>query len=70
MLKDKFAFIERKRQQTAIRNEQDELRMHGATRTLQTLCSLSHPGLMLREKDSERCRCSDSDKEEKICAKR
>ena len=29
---------------------------------------LSHPVLMLREKDSERCLCSD--KEEKICAKR
>lgn len=31
---------------------------------------LSHPVLMPREKDSEKCLCSDSDKEEKICAKR
>lgn len=38
MLKDKFAFID-EATTTAIRNEQDELRMHGVTRTLQTLCS-------------------------------
>ena len=38
MLKDKFAFID-EATTTAIRNEQDELRMHGATRTLQTPCS-------------------------------
>ena len=31
---------------------------------------LSHPVLMPKEKDSEKCLCSDSDKEEKICAKR
>ena len=44
MLKDKFAFID-EATTTAIRNEQDELRMHGATRTLQTLCSSLPSGI-------------------------
>lgn len=44
MLKDKFAFID-EATKTAIRNEQDELRMHGATRTLQTLCSSLPSGI-------------------------
>lgn len=44
MLKDKFAFID-EATKTAIRNEQDELRMHVATRTLQTLCSSLPSGI-------------------------
>lgn len=44
MLKDKFAFID-EATITAIRNEQDELRMHGVTRTLQTLCSSLPSGI-------------------------
>ena len=44
MLKDKFAFID-EATTTAIRNEQDELRMHGVTRTLQTLCSSLPSGI-------------------------
>ena len=44
MLKDKFSFID-EATTTAIRNEQDELRMHGATRTLQTLCSSLPSGI-------------------------
>ena len=58
MLKDKFAFID-EATTTAIRNEQGELRMHGATRTLQTLCSSLPSGINAREKDSEKCRCRD-----------